>query len=35
MDAAIRQPGVFGPKLAPPADADEQTQLLYFLGRQA
>ena len=35
MDAMIRQPGVFGPKLDPPADADEQTQLLYFLGRHA
>jgi uncharacterized protein (TIGR03086 family) len=35
MDAMIRQPGVFGPKLEPPAGADEQTQLLYFLGRRA
>jgi uncharacterized protein (TIGR03086 family) len=35
MDAMIRQPGVFGPKLEPPAGADEQTSLLYFLGRQA
>jgi uncharacterized protein (TIGR03086 family) len=35
MDAMIRQPGVFGPKLDPPAGADEQTQLLYFLGRRA
>jgi uncharacterized protein (TIGR03086 family) len=35
MDQMIRQPGVFGPKLTPPPDADEQTRLLYFLGRQA
>jgi uncharacterized protein (TIGR03086 family) len=35
MDEMIRQPGVFGPKLEPPAGADEQTQLLYFLGRRA
>jgi uncharacterized protein (TIGR03086 family) len=35
MDEMIRRPGVFGPKLQPPAGADEQTQLLYFLGRRA
>jgi uncharacterized protein (TIGR03086 family) len=35
IDAMIRQPGVFGPKLEPPPGADEQTQLLYFLGRRA
>jgi uncharacterized protein (TIGR03086 family) len=35
MDQMIRQPGIFGPKLEPPAGADEQTKLLYFLGRQA
>jgi hypothetical protein len=35
MDAAIRQPGVFGPKLEPPAGADLQTEFLYFLGRRA
>jgi uncharacterized protein (TIGR03086 family) len=35
MDAMIRQPGIFGPKLDPPPDADEQTKLLYFLGRRA
>jgi uncharacterized protein (TIGR03086 family) len=35
MDAMIRQPGVFGPKLDPPPDADDQTRLLYFLGRRA
>jgi uncharacterized protein (TIGR03086 family) len=35
IDGMIRQPGVFGPKLDPPADADDQTRLLYFLGRRA
>jgi uncharacterized protein (TIGR03086 family) len=35
MDAMIRQPNVFGPKLEPPSDADLQTEFLYFLGRQA
>jgi len=35
MDDMIRRPGVFGPKLDPPEGADEQTQLLYFLGRRA
>ena len=35
MDDMIRRPGVFGPKLEAPAGADEQTKLLYFLGRQA
>jgi uncharacterized protein (TIGR03086 family) len=35
IDAMIRQPRVFGPKLEPPADADLQTEFLYFLGRQA
>jgi uncharacterized protein (TIGR03086 family) len=35
MDAMLRRPGVFGPKLDAPADADEQTRLLYFLGRRA
>jgi uncharacterized protein (TIGR03086 family) len=35
MNEVIRRPGVFGPKLEPPAGADEQTQLLYFLGRRA
>ena len=33
MDEMIRRPGVFGPKIEPPADADEQTQFLCFLGR--
>ncbi len=35
MDDQIRQPGVFGPKLDPPAGADTQTEFLYFLGRRA
>lgn len=34
LDEMIRQPGVFGPKIEPPADADEQTQFLCFLGRR-
>jgi uncharacterized protein (TIGR03086 family) len=34
MDDMIRQPGVFGPKVEPPADADEQTEFLCFLGRR-
>jgi uncharacterized protein (TIGR03086 family) len=35
MDAMIRQPGVFGAKLEPPAGADLQTEFLYFVGRRA
>ena len=35
MDAMIRQPNLFGPKLDPPPDADLQTDFLYFLGRRA
>ena len=35
MDAMIRQPNIFGPKLDPPPGADLQTEFLYFLGRQA
>jgi uncharacterized protein (TIGR03086 family) len=35
MDAVIRQPNVFGPKLESPAGADLQTEFLYFLGRRA
>jgi uncharacterized protein (TIGR03086 family) len=35
MDAMIRQPYVFGPKLEPPPGADLQTEFLYFLGRRA
>lgn len=34
MDAMIRQPGVFGPKIDAPEGADAQTQLLCFLGRE-
>jgi uncharacterized protein (TIGR03086 family) len=34
MDEAIRGPGAFGPKVEPPPGADEQTQVLCFLGRQ-
>jgi uncharacterized protein (TIGR03086 family) len=33
MDGMIRRPGVFGPKVEPPAGADEQTEFLCFLGR--
>jgi uncharacterized protein (TIGR03086 family) len=35
MDAMIRQPNVFGPKLGPPLGANLQTEFLYFLGRRA
>jgi uncharacterized protein (TIGR03086 family) len=35
MDAMIRRPSVFGPKLDPPPEADVQTEFLYFLGRRA
>jgi uncharacterized protein (TIGR03086 family) len=35
MDEFLRAPGIFGPKVEPPADADEQTAFLCFLGRQA
>ncbi len=35
MDAMIRQPFVFGPKLEARAGADMQTEFLYFLGRRA
>jgi uncharacterized protein (TIGR03086 family) len=35
LDDQIRLPGVFGPKLEPPAGADTQTEFLYFLGRRA
>jgi uncharacterized protein (TIGR03086 family) len=34
MDAMIRQPGVFGAKVEPPAGADLQTEFLSFVGRQ-
>jgi uncharacterized protein (TIGR03086 family) len=32
-DNVIRRPGFFGPEQTPPADADEQTRLLAYLGR--
>jgi uncharacterized protein (TIGR03086 family) len=35
MDAMIRKPNVFGPKLEPPPGTDVQTEFLYFLGRRA
>ena len=35
VDAMIRQPNVFGPKLEAPPGADLQTEFLYFLGRRA
>lgn len=35
MDAMIRRPYVFGPKLEPPQGADLQTEFLHFLGRRA
>ncbi len=34
MDDALRQSGHYGPKVAVPADADEQTRLLAFIGRR-
>ena len=34
MDEMIRRPNFFGPKLDPPADADLQTEFLYFVGRR-
>jgi len=34
MDEKMRGPGAFGPKIGPPPGADEQTELLCFLGRQ-
>jgi uncharacterized protein (TIGR03086 family) len=34
LDGMIRGPGMFGPKIEPPAGADAQTQLLCFLGRK-
>jgi hypothetical protein len=33
MDAMIRQPGIFGPKVEPAAGAGEQEEFLNFLGR--
>lgn len=32
---AVRRPGFFGPELAPPTGADEQTRMLAYLGRAA
>lgn len=32
---SMRSPGVFGPELTPPPDADSQTKVLAFIGRQA
>lgn len=34
MDATMRGPGVFGPKLQPPPGTDLQTEFLYFPGRR-
>jgi len=34
-DNVVRVPGLFGPELAPPPDADEQTRWLAYLGRAA
>lgn len=34
MDGTLRNSGAFADKVTPPGDADEQTQLLCFLGRQ-
>jgi uncharacterized protein (TIGR03086 family) len=34
-EAMMRQPGVFGPAVEPPAGADEQTKMLAFLGRRS
>ena len=34
IDDMLRVPGGFGPKLDPPAGADEQTRFLAFCGRQ-
>jgi uncharacterized protein (TIGR03086 family) len=34
MDAALRASGHFGPRVPVPDDADAQTQLLAFIGRQ-
>ena len=35
MDAMIRQPGIFGPKIEPADGDDLQTEFLKFLGRPA
>jgi hypothetical protein len=31
----VRAPGVIGPELTPPGNADEQTRFMAFLGRRA
>ena len=33
-DEMMRGPNAFGPKIEPPADADDQTKFLNFLGRE-
>lgn len=35
LDEVLRAPNAFGPKVEPPAGADEQARLLAFLGRNA
>ncbi len=35
MDEMMRGSGAFGPKVEPPAGADEQIRLLAFMGRRA
>ncbi len=35
LDDMLRSPGAMGPRLEPPPGADEQTQLLAFLGRRS
>jgi uncharacterized protein (TIGR03086 family) len=34
MDATLRESGHYGPRVAVPDDADEQTRLIAFVGRQ-
>lgn len=34
MDEALRRSGHYGPKVAEPHDADDQTKLLAFTGRE-
>jgi len=34
IDEVLRQSGQFGPRVAVPDDADEQTKLIAFIGRQ-
>ncbi len=35
MGDALRNPRAFGPEIEVPAEADEQTKVLAFLGRRA